>query len=45
MEYVSYKKIIIFGSEGVGKTSLTSRFENNYFKEVEPTDSSIYNIL
>lgn len=33
MEYVSIKKIIIFGSECVGKTSLTSRFENNFFKE------------
>ncbi len=39
MEFISYKKIIIFGSEGVGKTSLTSRFENHYFKE-EPGSTS-----
>ncbi len=33
MEFVFYKKILIFGSESVGKTSLTSRFENKTFKE------------
>jgi GTPase SAR1 family protein len=37
MEFISYKKIIIFGSEGTGKTSLTSRFENNFFKEENPS--------
>ena len=39
MEFISYKKIIIFGSEGSGKTSLTSRIENNSFVEVVPTAS------
>lgn len=39
MEFVSYKKIIIFGLQGVGKTSLTSRFENHYFKEEAPSTS------
>ena len=33
MDFVSFKKMIIFGSEGTGKTSLTSRFENKCFKE------------
>lgn len=41
MEYVSYKKIIIFGIEGVGKTSLTSRLENKFFKEEDPSTSCI----
>lgn len=40
MEFLSYKKIIIFGSEGVGKTSLVSRFECNNFKEESPSTSS-----
>lgn len=33
MNYITIKKIVIFGAEGSGKTSLTSRFENKYFVE------------
>ena len=32
-EYVSYKKLLIFGSEGSGKTSLTKRLEKGSFTE------------
>jgi GTPase SAR1 family protein len=46
MEFISYKKILIFGSEGVGKTSLTTRFENEYFQEEIPSTASnlLYNL-
>jgi GTPase SAR1 family protein len=43
IEFVSYKKLIIFGSEGAGKTSLTSRLESGSFKEESPsTDCKIF---
>lgn len=42
MEFISFKKIVIFGSEGTGKSTLTSRFDNNYFKEENPSDSCKY---
>ena len=32
-EYISFKKIITFGAEGTGKSTLTSFFENKAFKE------------
>ena len=31
--FIFFKKIIIFGSESSGKSSLTSMFENKEFKE------------
>lgn len=43
IEFVSYKKLIIFGSEGSGKTSLTSRLEHGSFQEESPsTDCKIF---
>jgi GTPase SAR1 family protein len=42
MEFISFKKIIIFGSEGTGKSTLTSRFDNKYFKEENPSNSCNY---
>ena len=37
VEFASYKKMIIFGSEGTGKTSLTTRLEIGSFKEESPS--------
>ena len=38
-EYICFKKIIIFGSEGSGKSCLTSFFENKEFKEESPSNT------
>ena len=35
MEFASFKKIVIFGSEGVGKTSLKTKLETNNFEDEE----------
>ena len=40
IEYVSYKKVLILGEEGSGKSSLTSRFENEFFTEQESSEKS-----
>ena len=37
--YVFFKKVVILGPEGSGKTSLTSVFENKSFKEESPSES------
>ena len=42
MEFLSFKKICIFGSERVGKTTLVSRIENKNFTEEAPSTSSNY---
>lgn len=44
-EFVSYKKLIIFGTEGSGKTSLTRRFEKGSFTEESHTESGKLNII
>ena len=33
IKYASYQKLLIFGSEGSGKTSLTKRLEKGSFTE------------
>lgn len=38
-KFTFFKKIIIFGSEGSGKTSLTSIFETKNFKEESASNS------
>lgn len=37
-KFVIFKKLLIFGAKGVGKTSLTSVIENNKFEEKEEDD-------
>lgn len=38
--FLYHKKLLIFGSEGVGKTTLTSILEDNDFEEELPTKES-----
>ena len=38
IDYFSYKKVIIFGSQGSGKSSLTSRLEKGSFSTENPTE-------
>jgi GTPase SAR1 family protein len=38
-DYEYFKKIVIFGSSGSGKTSLTSFFEDKKFQNAEPSNS------
>ena len=38
-EFVSYKKLIIFGAEGSGKTSLTISFGTGSFKNESHSDN------
>ena len=38
-EYVFYKKVLIFGSEGSGKTSLTKRIEKGNFTNESHTET------
>ena len=41
IEFASFKKLLIFGTKGVGKTSLAKSFEtNNYYDEIEPSKNS-----
>ena len=39
IEFASYKKIIVFGSEGTGKTSLSKRIERGSFTNETHTDN------
>ena len=38
-DYIFFKKIVIIGSEGSGKSSLTSIFQNKNFKEESPSNN------
>ena len=38
-EFASFKKVIIFGSKGSGKTSLSKRIERGSFTNETPTDN------
>jgi GTPase SAR1 family protein len=40
-EFISYKKMIIFGAEGTGKSSLTKRLERGSFTNEYHTENSI----
>ena len=39
--FLPTKKLLVFGSEGVGKTSLTSVLQSDYFKVEEPSTEGI----
>lgn len=41
-KFSNFKKLLIFGTEGAGKTTLTSALYNNAFIEEEPTKESKY---
>ncbi len=43
-EFVSYKKVIIFGAEGTGKTTLTKYIEKGKFTEESHTENRKINI-
>lgn len=40
LKFVLFKKLLIFGGKGVGKTTLTSFLSSNEFKEEEPSKNS-----
>lgn len=42
IEYISYKKVIIFGAEGSGKSTLSKSLETGKFSEQNHTESSKY---
>ena len=39
IEFAAYKKLIVFGSEGTGKTSLSKRIERGSFTNETHTDN------
>ena len=45
IEYLSYKKVIIFGVEGSGKSTLSKTLETGKFSEQTHTDESKYNFI
>jgi len=44
-EFVSFKKVIIFGAKGTGKSTLSQMIETGKFSDVSPTKESNLNIL
>lgn len=44
-EFVSFKKVIIFGNEGSGKTTLVRSIEKGSFTEETHSDNCKINIL
>ena len=39
IEFASFKKVLIFGTGGSGKTSLVQRLKNGSFSEESPSES------
>ena len=44
-EFVSYKKLLIFGTESVGKTTLTKSMEKGAFTNESHTENGKQNII
>ena len=44
-DFISFRKLIIFGSEGSGKSTLTSNLQNEVFRSEEFPDISNFNIF
>ena len=42
IEFKSFKKMIIFGKEGSGKSSLTKRLEKGSFTEESPSENGMF---
>ena len=42
IEYISYKKVIIFGAEGSGKSTLSKSLETGKFSEQSHTNEGKY---
>ena len=42
LEFVSYKKVIIFGAESVGKTTLTKSIEKGVFTNESHSEQGKY---
>lgn len=44
-EFISYKKVLVFGTLGVGKTSLTKSIEKGIFTNESHTENGNFLIL
>ena len=44
-DYISFKKLIIFGSKGSGKSTLTNNLQEEVFRSEEFPEISIVNIF
>ena len=42
-EFVSFKKVLVFGGVGTGKTSLTKMIERGQFQEETHTENGKFN--
>ena len=45
MEFISYKKLVIFGAKGSGKTSFIKSIQNQKFEEDSVSEDGKYNIF
>ena len=43
LEFISFKKVIIFGAKGTGKSTLSKVIETGKFSEVSPNEDSKLN--
>jgi GTPase SAR1 family protein len=45
MEFISYKKLVIFGAKGSGKTSFINTIQDKKFEEDSVSEDGKYNIF